>query len=67
MGTVWHLLACLSAKEAPGGFSERPELKAPTDRWHVGRPSMESLVELSPEDASTLSSWDPLASQGAGA
>ncbi|CAE7353311.1 unnamed protein product [Symbiodinium natans] len=35
---------------APGDFSEKPEYKAPTDRWHVGRPNMGSLVELSAKD-----------------
>lgn len=48
--------------EAPGGFSERPELKAPTDRWHVGRPSMESLVELSPEELKHITRCGEVAS-----
>eukprot|EP00439_Symbiodinium_sp_Y106_P033683 s364_g4.t1 len=48
--------------EAPGGFSEKPELKAPTDRWHVGRPSMESLVELSPEELKHITRCGEVAS-----
>ncbi|CAJ1424881.1 unnamed protein product [Effrenium voratum] len=36
--------------EGPGDFREKPELKGPDDRWHVGRPNMASFVQLSEED-----------------